>query len=87
MKLNPNFIIHNHPGGTVMMPTSQAAFSGVVQGNRTLADIFDLLRADTTEEAIVRALREKYAGAEEEMVRADVARGLAELRAIGALEE
>lgn len=87
MKLNPNFIIHNHPHGVVMMPNSLSAFSGVVQGNATLSAILELLGAETTEEAVVRGLMERFDGAEEAAVRADVARALTELRGIGALDE
>ncbi len=86
MKLKDSFITHRHADGVVMMPTSKASFSGVVQGNRTLAAILELLQSETTEEELVAALRERY-DAPEEKIRADAARALSELRAIDALDE
>jgi len=50
MKLSEDFIVHTFTGGVAAMPTSKAAFSGVVQGNGTLAAILELLRSETTEE-------------------------------------
>ena len=87
MRLRSCFLVHEHERGVVMMPTSEAGFSGVVQGNGTLAEVLRLLSADTTEEALVRALLKRHADADEAAVRADVARAVGELRAIGALEE
>lgn len=86
MKLKDSFIFHRHADGVVMMPTSKAKFSGVVQGNQTFAVILELLRSETTEEALVAALQARY-DAPEEKLRADAARALSELRAIDALDE
>ena len=86
MKLSENFIVHNFAGGVAAMPTSKAAFSGVVQGNATLAALLELLRTETTEEQLVAGLKERFDGPEE-TIRKDVARALAELRKIGAIDE
>ena len=78
MKLNRNFISHNTEGESLLVPTGNAAFSGLVRGNKTLGAILDLLKTDTTEEAVI---------ADEELITRDVRRALAELRNIGALDE
>ena len=70
---------HHHASG-------EAAFSGVVRGNRTLGAVLELLKEDTDEAAVVAAMRERF-DAPEGAVERDVARVLAELRKIGALEE
>lgn len=66
--------------------SGEAAFSGVVRGNRTLGTVLELLKEDTDEAAVVAAMRERF-DAPEGAVERDVARVLAELRKIGALEE
>ena len=86
MKLNRNFISHNTEGESLLVPTGNAAFSGLVRGNKTLGAILDLLKTDTTEEAVIAALCTRF-DAEEELITRDVRRALAELRNIGALDE
>ena len=53
MKLNKNFLLHKAGNDTVVVPTGNAGFSGVVQGNETLGVILDLLKEDTTEQQII----------------------------------
>ena len=53
MKLNKNFLTHKAGNDTVIVPTGNAGFSGVVQGNETLGVILDLLKEDTTEQQII----------------------------------
>lgn len=36
MKLNKNFIVHKSGKNTVIVPTDDAGFSGIVKGNNTL---------------------------------------------------
>ena len=52
MKLNKNFLVHKTGKDTVIVPTGNAGFSGVVKGNETLGIILDLLKKDTTEKDI-----------------------------------
>ena len=85
MKLSKDFIMHNYGGGTVMIPTSEAEFSGVVKGNTTLGAILKQLQNDTTEAQIVSALLDQFDGSEEQM-RLDVTRTILELRKIGAID-
>ena len=53
--------------------------------NRTLGAILDLLKENTSEEALVTSLAERF-DAPQETIRQDVRRTLAELRQIGALD-
>ena len=85
MKLNKEFLLHNTGDETILVPTGSAAFSGVVRGNKTLGAVLEALQTDTTEAEIAAALKKRFdapAGA----VERDVAKALAELRRIGALD-
>ena len=86
MKLKKEFISHSFGEEAVLVPSGEAAFSGVVRVNRTLGAVLELLKKDTDEAAVVAAMRERF-DAPEGAVERDVARVLAELRKIGALEE
>ncbi len=86
MKLSKDFLLHNANGESILVPVGGASFSGVVRGNKTLGAVLEQLKNDTTEAAIVAALRERF-DAPEGAVEKDVARVLAELRKIGALDE
>ena len=86
MKLKKEFIVHNKNGETLLIPTSEAAFSGIVQGNKTFGAIVELLQKDVTSEEIVEAMFARF-DAEKEKIRSDVEKVLAELKKIGALDE
>lgn len=86
MKLNPKYLIHRTGGETILVPTGDADFSGIIRGNRTLGAILELLKNETTEAELVAALRSRFA-APEGAVERDVAKALSELRKIGAIEE
>ena len=85
MKLRSNFITHNSSDESYIVPTSNASFSGLVKGNKTLGAIVDLLKEETTEEDVVKAMREKF-DAPEGVIEKDVKRVIEELTKIGALE-
>ena len=55
-------------------------------GNRTLGVILSLLKEETTEAAVVAAMKARF-DAPEEVIARDVKKALGELRKIGALEE
>ena len=86
MKLKKDFIVHNVGDETLLVPTAEADFHGLVQGNKTVDTILNCLAEDTTEEKILIALKEKYDGDEADM-RADIADVIAKLRTIGAIDE
>ena len=86
MKLSKQFVTKDMGDSQVMVAVGGAAFSGVVRSNRTAAFIVDQLKEETTEDAIVAAMLEKY-DVSEEHARADVAKVLDTLRSIKALDE
>jgi len=85
MKLKSNFITHNSSDESYIVPTSNASFSGLVKGNKTLGAIVELLKEETTEEEVVKAMREKF-DAPEGAIEKDVKHVIEELTKIGALE-
>ena len=86
MKLKDDFILHSVDNETLLVPTADADFRGVVQGNKTVGAILNCLLTHTTEDKILDSLKEKYEGDENEM-REDIRGLIAKLREIGALEE
>lgn len=89
MKLAKGFITHVVGDEQMMVAAGPAAkhFHGIVQSNSTAAFIVDCLKKPITEEAIVDAVMQHYAGADRSTVRADVDEILTKLRSIHALEE
>lgn len=86
MRIKEQFLTHEADGLSMLVPLGGAGFSGIVKGNRTLGVILQLLKTDTTEDAVVQAMRARF-DAPEDVIRRDVERAVRELRAIGALEE
>lgn len=86
MKLNKNFLLHKAGNDTVVVPTGNAGFSGVVQGNETLGVILDLLKEDTTEQQIIDKMAEQYDASRAEIEK-DVVSVISGLRKIGAIDE
>ena len=86
MKIKEQFLTHEADGVSMLVPLGGAGFSGIVKGNRTLGVILQLLKNDTTEDEVVKAMCERF-DAPEDVIRRDVERAVRELRAIGALEE
>lgn len=86
MKLSKDFILHIADGETILVPTGNAEFSGVVRGNKTLGAVLELLRDETTEEKIVAAMKRRF-DAPKDLISRDVKKALGELRKIGAIEE
>ena len=86
MKLKDEFITQDIDDTQFLVPLGAQAFSGIVRSNRTAAFIVDCLARETTEEAIVDAMMNKY-DAPRSTIAEDVRRILDTLRQIGALEE
>ena len=85
MKLSENFIIHSMEGQTLLVPTSDADFRGIVRCNKTVEVILRALEKGVdSEEEIVEALTERFDGEEAEM-REDARSTLERLREIGAV--
>ena len=85
MKLKSSFLTHNTSDESYIVPTSDVSFSGMVKGNKTLGAIVDLLKEETTEEEIIKKMRERF-DAPEGMIEKDVKHVIEELTKIGALE-
>lgn len=86
MKLKKEFIQHETGNESLLIPAGGAGFSGLVKGNKTLGAILALLKEDTTEDALVKAMQERF-DAPADMIEADVKKALSELRKIGAIDE
>ena len=86
MKLNENFIRHQVDGEALIVPTGNAKFHGLIQGNKTLSAIAECLTQDTTEEKIVDALCARFDGDRED-IKADVREAIKKLREIGAIDD
>ena len=86
MKLKKGFIVHDTGSESILVPMGGAGWSGVVKGNKTLGAILDLLKEDTTERAIIDAMKQRF-DAPEEIITRDVKKALSELQKIGALDE
>lgn len=86
MKLRNGFIPHETGSESMLIPAGGAGFSGLVKGNKTLGAILALLKEDTTEEAVIRAMQSRF-DAPEDVIAADVKKALTELQKIGALDE
>lgn len=70
----------------MLVPTGAADFSGIVRGNRTLGVMLEMLKAETTEEELVAAMKARF-DAPDGAIERDVAKTLSELRKIGAIDE
>ena len=86
MKLKKEFITHNTDSESLLVPAGGAGWSGLVKGNKTLGAILELLKTDTTEEAVIAAMKVRF-DAPEDVITADVKKALSELRKIGAIDE
>ena len=87
MKLNHNFIRHNiDDGQTVLVPTADANFHGVIQGNKSVDVILQCLESDSTEAQIVEAMCAQFDG-DPALIEKDVADVLKQLRSVGAIDE
>ena len=86
MKLKKEYITHDTGSESLLVPAGGAGFSGLVKGNKTLGAILALLKEDTTEEAVIAAMKQRF-DAPEDVIARDVKKALSELRNIGALDE
>ena len=85
MKLKANFFTQEMDGEQIMVAAG-GGFAGMVRSNATAAFIVDCLKNETTREAVLDAMGQKY-DAPREVMAADVDMVLGNLRRIGALDE
>lgn len=86
MKLNDNFLTQEIDDTQVMVATGDTAFNGIVRSNQTAAEIVDLMKEETTRDAVVDKMCAKYDASRDEIA-ADVDMVIATLRKVGALDE
>lgn len=86
MKLNKNFIRHTMDGQAIVVPTADADFHGLVQGNKSVSVILECLENDTTEAEIVNVMCERFDG-DRDLIAKDVADVIGQLKGIGAIDE
>lgn len=86
MKLKEGFITHQTQGEHITVSAGGSGFNGLIRSNGTAGFIVECLKTDTTEEAIVEKMLAKY-DAPRMLIAADVAKVLASLREIGAIDD
>lgn len=86
MKLKEGFITMQSDGEQIMVSVGDTKFAGLVRSNKTAAFIVDCLKSETTKDAIVEAMAEKY-DTPKDILAKDVEGIIAKLRSIGALDE
>lgn len=86
MKLKNEFITYENDGEHITVTAGGSAFNGLIRSNKTAGFIVECLKTETTVDAIVEKMLAKY-DAPREVIAADVAKILANLRKIGALDE
>ncbi|MBQ7321949.1 MAG: PqqD family protein [Clostridia bacterium] len=86
MKLKDGLITHETDGEHITVSAGGSGFNGLIRSNQTAGFIVECLKEETTEEAIIERMLAKY-DAPREVIAADVAKILANLRKIGALDE
>ena len=86
MKLNKEFLLHKTNNESILVPTGNAEFSGVVRGNKTLGAVLELLTSEITEADLIAKMDNRF-DAPAETIETDVRKVLEELRKIGALDE
>jgi len=86
MKIKNGFILRKVGRQYVVVATGQASkdFHGMIRLNASAAYVFGLLKEETTEETLVKALLTEY-DVDEATAKADVANFLSRLEEAGAL--
>ena len=86
MKLNSDFILHKMDGETVLVPTADAPFRGLIQGNQSVGVILECLKEDVTREEIIEELCRRFQG-DRALIEEDVTDVISRLDAIGAIKK
>lgn len=88
MKLKEGFILHTVENESMAIASGEVAesFNGIVRINSTATYIFELLQNETTEDAIVAAMCERY-DADPECIKKDVHNLIEQFRNAGFLHE
>ena len=86
MKLKPGFVTQEVDGIQFMVPVTGEGVDGIMRSNSTAAFIVDCLKEETSEEAIIDKMCERY-DAPRDTIAADVRDILDALRSLCALDE
>jgi len=86
MKIKKGFVTYESGGEYIMTGVGEANFHGIIRSNAVAAFIVECLAEETTKEAIVDKMFEKY-DADRETLAAGVESVLETLRKIGAIDE
>lgn len=87
MKLKNNYTLTGLAGEYVAVPLDHPdVFHGIIKLNESGAEIFRLMSEGKDEEEIVRTMREKYEGLDEETAKKAVAAVVERLNEAGLLE-
>ncbi len=86
MKLKDGFEVVTVGEKSVLVPTDNTGFKGVVNMNRTAGFILSCLQKETTREAVLDEMKKKYSAPEETLSTA-LDRVLDTLKTIRALDE
>lgn len=87
MKLKYNFVINQVADQMVAVPVGDdlGEFNGFIKMNDVGADIFELLKEDTTVEKMIEDLKVKYSDATEDEIRENVVAFTDKLKESGVL--
>jgi len=88
MKLKYTFVINEVADQMVAVPVGDGLgeFNGFIKMNDVGKDIFELLKEDTTVDAVVEALKSKYSDATDDEIRENVEAFTAKLKESGVLD-
>lgn len=88
MKLKEGVFLHKSDDEYMAVTQGEAArsFNGLIRNNKTANDIMTLLQNETTEEAVISAMLEKY-DAPREIIEKDVRSIIGKLKETGLLDE
>ena len=86
MRLREGFITHESAGEHITVTAGNTVFNGMVRSNKTAGFIVECLKENVTKEDIIAKMLEKY-DAERELIEKDVEKILAQLQAIGAIDD
>ncbi len=88
MKLKEGFVTHATGGEYIVVATGKIGreFAGMIRNNESANSIFELLSNETTEEAVVDKMCERY-DAPHAVIAADVHAVIEKLRQAGFLDE
>ena len=87
MKIRDNYMLSEVAGMPVVVPLgAESTFRNMIKLNETGKFLWELLKEETTHEALVRAMVEKYE-IDEALASRDLDAFLSSLRSFGALEE